>query len=621
MDKKAILDKLPPFDGNYKLIAWEQSVGDIIREVLDSHTEFSGDYNQIALCFDGDTLDDICNNIFNFCKKNFYYDEQTELCQMSMSPAAMIELRNVDCKNYAGFCGGILGGLNRLTSRKISWCYRFASYDMFDTTPHHVFVVVNPGGNEIWFDPTPGAHKKKPYWQLDKKVKQMPLYRVSGLPHAGANGARVGIASITVTPAADGSNNLNFDGTNKFAGVFNPYLGLSNYRDYDGDRNINESSVADQINKLIAAGPDPGHTVDAAFVKWIYNTSNRAWNFYYEGGVLPGFDSDNLLPGGYPKPVMTDDGRLALDNPTPIDDYRNPYVHLLQASLQNFINTYSPSPYPLTPQLVKEFSQKDPTNGNLLNQPRGSSVFADIGDFLKKYGLSAPRNAYLSLVGINAFGYATKLFHAIYNDDGSIDANGYYALKEKWESLGGDFSKFENTIRHGAQQKAILGVVNGRIGAAPAVAAWAVTAVAIIAAITPLVKSLLDKKKMATGFDYNLDPTSGMPYPESPGSGGFDPLTWIKQHPIESAAIGIGGYFLLSKKKSTVTGINQNYLFLLLLGVGYLLLKQKNNPQSAAQLPAPTDSIVEVGEMVEIPVPGKPLPLNGSDDLAIHYVK
>lgn len=181
MDAKKILDLLPDFDGYYELIADDQSVGDIINEVLAAHEFFEGHYDKIALCFDGDNVNEVCRNLYSFCKKVFTYDEQDEDNQMTMSPAAMIHLHKVDCKNYAGFCGGILDALNRKTSREINWCYRFASYRFWDNSPHHVFIVVNPGGNEIWIDPTPGAKSKAPIWHTDRKTKTMALNRVSGI--------------------------------------------------------------------------------------------------------------------------------------------------------------------------------------------------------------------------------------------------------------------------------------------------------------------------------------------------------------------------------------------------------------------------------------------------------
>lgn len=96
-----------------------------------------------------------------------------------------------------------------------------------------------------------------------------------------------------------------------------------------------------------------------------------------------------------------------------------------------------------------------------------------------------PRMAYLSLVFLNVR-LATKLHRAIYNEDGTYTKY-KESIKKLWQDrLGGDWTKLENTINKGWKKRAVKG-----IGAAPAVPAWLVTASAIIAAITPLLESIL----------------------------------------------------------------------------------------------------------------------------------
>lgn len=118
----------------------------------------------------------------------------------------------------------------------------------------------------------------------------------------------------------------------------------------------------------------------------------------------------------------------------------------------------------------------------LIERSAVSGFFDSIWKGIKKVSLAVPRNAYLSIVGLNAFNTATKL-NLVLNDP-----EGREQLKKKWESLGGDFKKLENTILDGAKKKPILGKVGN-----PAPAAWAVTAATIIAAIAPIISSVLKK--------------------------------------------------------------------------------------------------------------------------------
>jgi hypothetical protein len=84
-----------------------------------------------------------------------------------------------DCKHYSLFQAGILDSLKR-KGKNIDWCYRFANYKLFSTTPHHVFVVVKINGKDYWCDPVLNYwDQKKPY--INKIDKKMSLYSISGI--------------------------------------------------------------------------------------------------------------------------------------------------------------------------------------------------------------------------------------------------------------------------------------------------------------------------------------------------------------------------------------------------------------------------------------------------------
>lgn len=179
---KTLLGKLPAFRDDWIVIKKNHKVSDIIEQILTAHERYASYYDKIALYFDGDTTEQICENLYRFIKKNVKYNEEPEEKQTTSLPTGILYRGEGDCKHYASFCGGVLNAINRLTGKKIDWCYRFASYNIFQRTPHHVFVVVFDRGKEIWIDPVPGANQLTPVWQLDKKinVKSMPLYENIG---------------------------------------------------------------------------------------------------------------------------------------------------------------------------------------------------------------------------------------------------------------------------------------------------------------------------------------------------------------------------------------------------------------------------------------------------------
>jgi hypothetical protein len=440
VDAKTILGKLPPFDGHYELIHQDQSVGDIIHEVQDAHKAFAGHYDNIALCFDADTVKEVCDNLYKFCKRNFTYDEQNEDNQMTMSPAAMIHLHKVDCKNYAGFCAGVLDGLNRLTQRKINWCYRFASYRFLDNTPHHVFVVVNPGGNEIWLDPTPGANLKNPVWQTDKKIKVsgMALNRVSG---------------TSAIPEQQPVNDL-LNVTDSNSPLYSAIQLLLRYGIMDLNASVNDRALQN-----------------------------------LEGKVSPDVFTDLV----------------------------NARMQLQKAAIGN--------------------------------------LWDDIKFGVMKARFVVERNAFLLVLRMNGFGLASKLKHVVFADDAMTThwQPGQDNIYRKWHSLGGDWAPLSDAIRAGARNKAILGGT-GTIGGEPITLAAAVAAAtAIIAALTPIIKGMLDQRKGQTGIDYNIDPTTGLPY-GSPNtlpnfsSGGI--MSFIENNPLIIIGGAVALMFLLKKKRT-----------------------------------------------------------------------
>lgn len=178
VSKTTLLRLLPEYRDSWVIIKDDQEVKDIIKEIQAAHKEFTQFYDQIALYFDASTVYQICEKLYWFCNDNIRYKEESEEFQTTALPTGILTRGFGDCKHYASFCGGVLDAINRLTGKNIDWSYRFASYKLFNWTPHHVFVVVRDGPYEIWIDPTPGSDNKNPTWLTDKKIKEnMALYR------------------------------------------------------------------------------------------------------------------------------------------------------------------------------------------------------------------------------------------------------------------------------------------------------------------------------------------------------------------------------------------------------------------------------------------------------------
>jgi hypothetical protein len=188
ISREQILNKLPPFYNRRDILVNDQDVSDIITGILTTHAQYANQYDKIAPYFIGANNYQTGANIWHFLKKNVPYKVEPERAQMLKAPAAIItgsingRTNTSDCKNMSLFTGGILSAINRAGER-INWCYRFASYKLWDKIPQHVFCVINPDTkNEIWIDAVLPTYnnKKQYYYKIDKQPKNMALISLAG---------------------------------------------------------------------------------------------------------------------------------------------------------------------------------------------------------------------------------------------------------------------------------------------------------------------------------------------------------------------------------------------------------------------------------------------------------
>lgn len=627
MDKRFLITYLPPDQGNDETIVEDQTVPDIINEVVDSHIEFSYHYDSIAHFFEKSCHMKIAKALFDFCKSNIKYNIESVEDQTTRSPAVLLKMGEGDCKHYSGFIGGVFSALNR-KGYKIDYWYRFASYKLLDSDPGHVFVVMDYKGNEIWIDPVLDSFNERldPTYIVDIKIDDMALRRLSGFDDMVVNGIddqvvngikRPGFGMVTVgaviTPVIN-IDQLNFDGTHKYAGAFGPnYLGLSGYADFTSGSGTDWNQLADQLNKLISEGPQPGFAVPPDFVKWVFDESIRSWNFFYPGGVAPGFNAANLLPAGYPRPVLTNDGRLTLSHDALLDDYRNGEIHLITAWLQSIINDQDTTPYPIKPRSVKLFSQSytgNPNNpeANFFNEWRGKGIFEEIGKALESYlnfvkdGVlllvnSIPRNALLLLLRWNYNDMATDAWNKMQSD-----ASVWPKSAKKWERAGGNPAKLYDAIKDGNNKAAVSGpvpILEEETKTQEDKEDFLKNLPGLLAAAAALIKllfSLFDKNKTAQAiasrvpFGEDTDIITTDDNDENKGGGNDDLPGKTPEWLIP--ALAVGTILLLSGKKSSqtkVSGISKNNLLtMLLIGVGIkMITKKPTTPTPPPTLPAP----------------------------------
>jgi hypothetical protein len=218
VNRSVLIGKVSPFMGKRDIIVGNQDTTDIIDALIDNHYKYADEYDKIYRYFDGGSVEETAFNVWQFLKDDFKYTIEPENMQILRSPAALLasNIVGIDCKGYSTFINGIMDSYRRNTGRKFDVAYRFASYDAFDKTPQHVFAVVNENGNEFWIDPVLEQfdERKQPYYYKDKKIKNMALVAMSGIPMiAGYDNKKIGDLGQDFFGGGTSSSSTNSSGT------------------------------------------------------------------------------------------------------------------------------------------------------------------------------------------------------------------------------------------------------------------------------------------------------------------------------------------------------------------------------------------------------------------------
>jgi hypothetical protein len=191
VNRNLLIGKVSPFLGKRDMLVGNQDTTDIIEALINNHYKYAKEYDKVYKFFEGDSVEETCYNVWKFLRDDFKYTIEPEEMQILRSPAAILasNIVGIDCKGFATWSAGVLDAVRRNTGKDFEVYYRFASYDPFDKTPQHVFCVVKENGTEYWIDPVLDQFnaRKQPYYFKDKKIKNMALVAMSGIPQISAN--------------------------------------------------------------------------------------------------------------------------------------------------------------------------------------------------------------------------------------------------------------------------------------------------------------------------------------------------------------------------------------------------------------------------------------------------
>jgi hypothetical protein len=195
LNRQYLLKKIGQPSPAPALVKYEQSAYDIVKRIREKHLKSAKYYDAIAADFNYQDTRAVAAALWDFCKNNIRYKEESAELQTVSAPQTILKNGQCDCKGYAMFIGGVLDALNR-HGRRINWHYRFVSYRLLDETPGHVFTVIDmPDDTEIWVDPVLGEFDEhRPYFH-----KKDVRVRVTGSPEkigCACSEKKIGAAAI-----------------------------------------------------------------------------------------------------------------------------------------------------------------------------------------------------------------------------------------------------------------------------------------------------------------------------------------------------------------------------------------------------------------------------------------
>lgn len=409
-------------------------------------------------------------------------------------------------KTYSnGITGDIVTTLNSCFSKSVKDTKQFSenfrnvnlyqsSAKLWDFVKINIKYLRDPDGKQIIQLPGALLHRRK----IGGDCKSMSLFISSILYNLGAENVRLRYVSYNNNPTP----------THVYT-VF----------DYNG----NEIAVDSVIDKF---DHEKKYTFKKDYKMDVFTLSGvgSAENANKLKKVLMRVKPDSLCAGLIRKQIARENGvTLPQTNVNPVlgENYGKRLKNHLNWHIKN-------NKTGICFQLIQQ-EYNDLLNNNIrggiagIGRRKRGGVFRKITTGAKKVALAPVRNAFLGVVELNLFGYASRIKKANQSK-----------MKKFWESFGGDFNKLTASVNRGSKKKAILssrGIRgfddNMEIGAAPSAAAILAAAAPILSAISKILG-----REPAPKFDANGNEIPGT---ENPDPSLFDKIV----NAVPAAADGL----------------------------------------------------------------------------------
>ncbi len=158
-NRSYLISQMPPAIGVNYIEKQQAENPDIIRAIEKNYPEAVRIAEPIAIDFKGSNYQDTARKIWKFLRTGVKYEVDPVQKQKIRLPNRFLSDGKGDCKSFALFTASILASLGMFVA------FRFVSYNPFNTTPTHVYVVTkDEAGRSIIIDGVwPEFNSEKPY--------------------------------------------------------------------------------------------------------------------------------------------------------------------------------------------------------------------------------------------------------------------------------------------------------------------------------------------------------------------------------------------------------------------------------------------------------------------------
>ena len=142
-----ILDSLPKSKNSSLFVVEKQTTNDILKLVKRGVKDSKEQARSIAWYFQNKNKVQACKNIWSFLKSSIVYEKETKDLQTIKTLSRLLtQDKKGDCKHFSTATATLLSSLN------IPYYYRLVSFNYYDKTPTHIYIVALVNNREIPID-------------------------------------------------------------------------------------------------------------------------------------------------------------------------------------------------------------------------------------------------------------------------------------------------------------------------------------------------------------------------------------------------------------------------------------------------------------------------------------